>query len=149
MKMLRMIAPALIASMSLAIPQTAMAESEWPMKDGNWVEVTGVRIDDGHYLDYAKFLAGDWRKSNDFAVKQGWISSYEVMWNTHPRRGEPDVYLIVRFPRFPTPEEGEARAEAYRKHMVMTDSQMQAASGERADYRHVISSMLLRSQIWK
>jgi len=145
-----MIAPVVLATMTVAIPQAALGqESEWPFKQAEYVEVTGISIDDGHYLDYANFLAGVWRKSSDFAKAQGWIKSYEIYFNEHRRKGEPDMYLLTRFEKFASPEEQEARDKAYRAHMAMTDAEMEKASEGRADFRHVDGSMLLRRVIWK
>lgn len=73
------------------------AQDAWPMDSGDFVEVSAIKIDDGHTLDYLNHITGLWRKGQDFSKAQGWISSYEVMMNTHPRKGEPDVYLLVRF----------------------------------------------------
>lgn len=145
MKTVKLFAPLFAASMALACPQLAHAQSEWPFVSGEYVEVSGIEIEDGHGLDYANHLAGMWRKGQAFAMEQGWITGYEVLVNSFPRKGEPDVYLITRWTEWESPEEEEARAEAYRKHMAMTETQMQSASGERAEYRHLAGSMLLRS----
>ncbi|AKM11609.1 hypothetical protein AB433_06740 [Croceicoccus naphthovorans] len=140
-----MLAPVALAAATLTVPQVALAQdSEWPMTSGEYVDVAGISIDDGHGLDYAKFLAATWRKGQEFAKSQGWITGYEVMYNVHPRKGEPDVYLLTRFVKWATPEEEEARGKVYRAHMAMTESQMQAASAGRAEYRHVQGSMLLQ-----
>ncbi len=145
MKTVRLLAPLLAATMAFACPQLAMAQDEWPVVGAEYVEVSGIEIDDGHGLDYANHLAGMWRKGQDFAMEQGWITGYEVLVNSFPRKGEPDVYLLTRWTEWETPEEEERRAAAYRAHMAMTESQMQEASSQRADYRTVASSMLLRS----
>ena len=145
MKTARLLAPLVAATMAFACPKLAMAQSEWPFVSGEYVEVSGIEIDDGHGLDYANHLAGMWRKGQAFAMEQGWITGYEVLINSFPRKGEPDVYLMTRWTEWETPEEEEARAEAYRKHMAMTETQMQSASGDRAEYRTVASSILLRS----
>ena len=149
MKNLKLFAAGAAASLMLAMPQAASAQSEFPLEGAGWVEVSGIHIDDGHNLDYANHLAGMWRKGQDFAKAQGWITDYQVLTNVNPREGEPDVYLMTWFPAFATKQEEERRDELYRQHMAMTDSQMEAASGKRADYRKVGSSMLLRQQTWR
>lgn len=137
------------ASLALAFSLPAAAQSEWPTEDGDFVEVSSIRIDDGHALEYANHLAGMWRRGQDYSKAQGWITSYEILLNVHQRSGEPDVYLITRFPRFADPAEARRRDDAYRAHMQRTESQMQAESGNRAKYRHLAGTMLLREQIWK
>lgn len=148
MKVFRYAAPA-AALLSFAFTTPAMAQDEWPFDFGDFVEVSGIDVDDGHDLDYAKHLAGLWKKGQDFAQKQGWITSYEVLQNEFARKGEPDIYLITRFPNFATPAEENKRDAAYRAHMQSTIAQMEAASGERAKYRTQAGSMLLRQLKFK
>jgi hypothetical protein len=62
-----------------------------------------ISVDDGHDLEYATHLANMWRKSQDYALKQGWISGYEILSNEFKRPGEADYYLLTRFPRCPMP----------------------------------------------
>lgn len=135
-----------LASIALAWSLPAAADEGWPLDDGDYVEVSGIEIDDGHALDYANHLAGMWRRGQEFAKTQGWITSYEVMVNVYPRKGEPDVYLLTRFARFADPAEERKRDDAYRAYMERTVAQMQSESGERAKYRTLGGSMLLREQ---
>ena len=107
-----------------------------------------ISVDDGHNLDYAKFLADKWRKQEDYAKSQGWITGYEILANQDKRAGEPDLYLLARFKTLPDAAEDKRRDEAFRKFMATTDTQMEQASGERATYRHQMGSMLLRKLEW-
>lgn len=141
---------AAFAAVSLAFtaPFAAQAQSAWPTKPAEYVEVSGIEVDDGHGLDYANHLAGQWRKGQDYAMQQGWITGYEILTNEHARDGEPDIYLLTRFTNFADSAEGERRDAMYLKHMTATTAQMQAASGDRAKYRKQKGSMLLRRQVW-
>ena len=113
-----------------------------PMTGGDYVEVSSVSIDDGHFGDYANFLADTWRKRQEFAKKQGWITGYEVMANVNKRAGEPDLILVIRMPAIASGAEDEKRGAAMRDFAKQTDTQMEAASAERAKYRHVTGSTL-------
>lgn len=136
---------AALAALSLAVmPFAAAHADQYPFVDGDYVEVSSISIDDGHDLDYAKHLAGMWRKTEDFAVKQGWITGYEILENVHKRAGEPDLYLVTRFARFADAAEGEKREAAYQAFFQKTIAEEQAESGERAKYRHQMGTMLLR-----
>ncbi len=88
------------ASLTLAFAAPAMADDPWPVESGDYVEVSMIAVDDGADLQYMNHLAGQWRKGQDFAKAQGWISGYEILANQNKRPGEPDYYLITRFPRF-------------------------------------------------
>ena len=139
---------ALAAAASLAFAAPALAQND-PFVGGDYVTVTGVSIDDGHYLDYATFLSGFWKAQEDFAVKQGWSTGYEILANVNRRKGEPDLYLVRRFKNIPDGIEGDRRAAQIRAQVKMDDAQMEAASGDRAKFRHVDSDMLLQELHWR
>lgn len=132
-------AAVMAASLALAFATPAMAQSD-PFVGGDYVDVASVTIDDGHYLDYATFLETKWRDEQEFALKQGWITGYEVLANTHKRPGEPDLILVTRYAAAPTGAESDRRNKLFLAHVSATDAAMEAASGDRAKYRHVIGS---------
>lgn len=134
------------ATMGFASPVMAQ---EWPVVPGDYWEVTAIKIDDGANLKYAQHMAGRYRASQDYAKSQGWITDYHILLNTHPREGEPDVYLVVIFDKWITAEEGERRAAQYREYMQTTVAKLEAESGERASYRTIAGTMLLRDLNWR
>jgi hypothetical protein len=129
------------ASLALVFATPVAAQSN-PLKPGDYVEVGSISVDDGHYLDYARFLADDWRKRQEYAKQQGWITGYEVLANVNRRAGEPDLILITRYRAMPDAAEGERRDAAMRAYVSQTDAQMEAASGDRAKYRRQLGSTL-------
>jgi hypothetical protein len=131
------------ALLTLASAPPAMAQN-FPLAEGEYVQMASITIDDGHFGDYADFLAGYWRAQEDFMKAQGWITSYEILSNINKRPGEPDLYLIERMKSLPDAAEIARRNEVMRAQMKLTDAQMEAASGERSKYRHVIGSALLQ-----
>lgn len=146
---LRIHIAAAAASLCLALAAPATAQDAYPMDQGDYVELSGITIDDGHTIDYLNHVAGVWRRGQEFAKSQGWITSYEVLANAYPRKGEPDIYLIVRTPRLADAAEDLKRDQAFRAHMQRTISQMQTESGDRAKFRHLSGTMLLRELRFK
>ena len=146
MKSVRL-AVAAAALVCAAIP-TAGAAQEWPVNPGDYVEVSMITVDDGHDLDYANHLAGQWRKSQDFAKQQGWITNYQIWTNEFARNGEPDIWLVTWFPTMTDAAEAMRREKAFNDFMKTTAAQQQAESGKRATYRKLSGSMLLRNQTW-
>lgn len=131
---------------------TAMAPvraGDWPMTQGDFWEVTGVHLKDGGALSYAQFLAKDWKADQEFAKSKGWIKDYMIMANAYPRKGEPDLYLVVRTERLPTGAEGEKRNDEYLAWRKKTEAQMQKESGNRLEFRDIGSSMLLQELKFK
>ena len=134
-------AAVMAASLALAWSVPGIAQTN-PFTGGDYVSVASITIDDGHFGDYAAYLATKWRDQQEFAKAQGWITSYEVLSNENKRKGEPDLILVTRFHNTPDGAEGERRSKLYLEHVKATDAQMDAASGERAKYRHVDGSQL-------
>lgn len=140
---------AALAAIGCVVAAAPAQAQNFPMNPGEYVEMTSISIDDGHNLDYATFLAGQWKDQEEFAKSQGWISSYEVLQNLDKRAGEPDLYLVVHMKSIPDAAEMIRRDQVVRDHTRMTDAQMEAGSGDRAKYRHVIGSMLLQQLVFK
>lgn len=134
------------AAFVLAMPAAAQDNpSLW--KAGQYWDVSGITVKEGHGLKYAQHLANVWAKQQDFAKSKGWISGYHVLSNSYPREGEPDLYLVVIFDRMVGEEEGEKRGDEMRAHMQTTMEKMQAEAGQRAEYRTLNSNMLLRELV--
>ena len=122
----------------------AQAQDEPPFIGGDYWEVTGIKTADGAGLKYSRWLAGEWRKNNEFAKSQGWIKDFMVINNVHARADEPDLYLIRVFENMATVEEGEERRKKYMAWVKKSMDKMQEESGNRAEYRNIMSTSLLR-----
>ena len=95
------------ATMICAFPAAAQ---EVPLVGGDYWDVAAIKIDDGHFADYADFLVTDSRKQNEYAKSKGWIKAYYILSNNNPRKDEPDLYLVTVSDRIPTPAEAAAAA---------------------------------------
>jgi len=134
---------ALCAS-SLAVGTSAWAADEWPLVSGDYWEVTGIDIKDGGGWTYANWLATEWRDNLEFSKSKGWIKDYMILANVYERSGEPTIYLIRVMEDIPTGAEGEKRQKEYMEWRKKSIEQMQGESGDRAEYREVMSSSLLQ-----
>jgi len=134
------------ATMFVAVPATAQ---DIPLVTGNFWNVTSVTIDDGHFSSYADYLAGQYRKQEDFAKSKGWIKDYYILSNNNKRTGEPDLYLVEVFDHVTTPAEDLAREKDMNAHLAQTTRQGEAGSGERAKYRHIGGTMMLQEMLYR
>jgi hypothetical protein len=75
------------ATMLCAVPAAAQ---DLPLVGGDYWDVTSVKIDDGHFGDYADFLAGQFRRNNEFAKSKGWIKAYYIFSNVNNRADQGD-----------------------------------------------------------
>ena len=122
----------------------AQAQDEPPFIPGDYWEVTGIKLADGAGLKYARWLAGEWRKNSEFAKSQGWIKDFMVISNVHDRSDEPDLFLIRVFENMATVDEGEERRKKYLEWAKKSMDKMAEESGNRAEYRTIMSTTLLR-----
>ena len=134
------------ATMAFAVPAAAQ---DVPLVNGNFWSVTGISINDGHFSTYADYLAGQYRKQQDFMKSKGWIKDYYILGNANKRTGEPDLYLVQIFDHMTTPAEDIAREKEMNAYMAQTTRQGEAGSGERAKYRTLGSNMLLQEQVYR
>ena len=130
----------------LALSFPAVAQ-DLPLVGGDYWDVTSVKIDDGHFGDYADFLAGQFRKDNEFAKSKGWIKAYYILSNNNPRKDEPDLYLVTVSDRMPTPAEAIARNKEMNAYLQSDDRKQLAGSGHRATFRHLEGDMLLQQMV--
>lgn len=135
---------AALCASSMAVGTTASAAEEWPFVSGDYWEVTGIDIKDGGGYKYAKWLASEWRENLEFSKSKGWIKDYMVLANVYERSDEPTIYLIRVMEDVPTGAEGEQRQKEYMAWRKKSIEQMQGESGNRAEYREVMSSSLLQ-----
>ena len=138
---------AALGAVALVVPSMASSQ-ELPLKGGDFWDVGSVTIDDGHFGDYADFLAGQYRKNMEFQKSKGWIKGYHILANVNARDGEPDLYLVTIFDHVTTPAEDIAREKEMNAFMAQTTRQAMAGSGQRATYRHLKGDMLLQEQLW-
>lgn len=117
---------------------------EWPMVAGEYWEVTGIDIKDGGGLKYTQWLASEWKSNMEFSKSKGWIKDYKIFSNVHARANEPDMYLITVSESVVSGAEFQKRTDEFRAWKKKTLEQMQSESGNRAEYREVMSDMLLQ-----
>lgn len=135
-----------LAATALTLPLAApLAAQDYPLVPGEYVQMNGIDVEDGEgALKYAQWLATEWKRFQEYAKSQGWITDYGIYTNVNPRAGEPDVYLVTTFASLPDAAEQERRDRAFDAWSKTTVQQQAAASGNRATYRTVVSSMLLQ-----
>ena len=134
------------ATIAIAVPAAAQ---DIPLVSGNFWNVSEITIDDGHFSTYADYLAGKWRKQEEFAKSKGWIKDYYILGNNNKRAGEPDLYLVEVFDHMTTPAEDLVREKEMNAFMAQTSRQGEAGSADRAKYRHLGGTMLLQEQVYR
>ncbi len=79
----------------LLTPMLAFAEA--PFKQGTYWAITSVEVHPGKFDAYIENLNNLWRKQMDRLIEQEKVVSYKMLNNVHPRKGEPDLWLMVEW----------------------------------------------------
>ena len=137
-----------VAAATILLTSVPALGQELPVKSGDFWDVAAITVDDGHFPDYVDFLAGEWRKRNDFSKSKGWIKDYKIFSNVNARDGEPDLYLVTVFDHMTTPAEDIQREKEMNAFMASTTRQGAAGSAHRATYRKLRGDMLLQEMMF-
>ena len=148
-KSMKNIALALALTAASTMLATSAFAQEWPLAGGDYWDVTGIDVKDGGDLKYSTWLATEWKKNAEFAKSKGWIKDYKIFANSNPRSGEPDLYLVRVMENLASGPEGEKRDKEYREWSEKSMEQLQTESGNRAEYREVLSSSLLQELLFR
>ena len=131
----------LATTMMLAAPATAQDTAYTP---GTYWVVQGITVEDGQLENYMDYIAATYRKSQDFAKQNGWISGYTILQNVNRRLDEPHLYLVTELPRLATPQEEVERERKLNEHMQQTSRQATEQSGQRVAMRKLGNNLLLQ-----
>jgi hypothetical protein len=137
----------LVSSMlcaAFALTPLRVSANDYPLVGGDFYEITGVHLKGGGAVAYANFLATEWKADQEFAKSKNWIKSYMVLGNAYPRKGEPDLYLVVVSERLPTGAEQDKRDDEYMAWRKKTQAQMAKESGNRLEIREIETNSLMQ-----
>ena len=84
------------AALTLAMAGPAAAQ-ESSYNPGTVWQFSNIQIEPGQFEKYVDYLAGNWRKINEFGKKEGMVVSYHVFTVNNRREGEPDLILAVEY----------------------------------------------------
>ncbi len=113
--------------------------------EGPVLAVTSVKVLDGQFENYMKFLDGTYKASMEASKKAGLILDYSVF-NASPRKPEDaDLYLVVTYPNMATFDGLDAKMEPIMASVTkMNLMQRDEASGKRTVMRTILGTELIR-----
>jgi len=110
---------------------------------GNIWYVSGIDVLDGQFENYTAWLAEEWVKFRKLNATHGNEVGYHVLFNTNPRDGEPDLYLVTINKDFMKIAEGLALEKKVNEAMAKDRREFETESAARAPMRKVMSSIEL------
>ena len=123
------------------LPATAQELSYTP---GTVWNISNIQVEPGQTQRYLDYLAGDWKKLNEFGKKEGYVVSYHVFSVNNPRSGEPDLILAVEYKDYYTNAEQLAQQKRLEAFLASDARKMESQSGERKAMRKLAGSVELQ-----
>lgn len=129
----------------LLVLSCVVSAQERPYKDGPVSVVTSVKVMDGQFENYMKYLATTWRGSMAASKEAGMVLDYAV-YDASPRRADDaDLYLVTTYPNMAMLDGMTEKMDPIMaKTMRMNMSQREEAAGKRTVMRTILGSETLR-----
>ena len=105
---------------------------------------TNVQIEPGQFENYMDYLDHEFKKLNDFGVKEGNIISHHVFSVNNARSGEPDLILAVESRDYLTNAqqlELQKKTEAF---LAKDNRKLTTEAGDRKSMRKITGNMELQ-----
>jgi hypothetical protein len=131
------------AAALLALGTAASAQSSSYTPGSVWT-FTNVVIEPGQFENYMDFLDKEYKKSNDFGIKEGYILSYHVFQVNNARNGEPDLILAVESKDYLSNAQQLEVQKKYEAFMAKDNRKMTTESGDRKVMRKFVGGMELQ-----
>ena len=131
----------LALSLGVAVPAAAQDSSYTP---GGYTDVSDIDVLDGQFENYMDYLSGSWKKQQEFAKSKGYITSYQVLSNPYARDGEPDLYLVINYPKVYDAAEELRQQKEFEAFMKADTRTLAAQYGARSTMRRPMGQAQLR-----
>lgn len=138
----------LLAIVLLGLATASHAQSTRVYKEGPVTEVTYIKIKDGRFDDYMKFLDTTFKSLMEANKKAGLITGYAVYAATARTPQEPDLILAITYANMAALDRSEESEALAVQTLGSMDSQNKAAI-ERGVMREVLGSQIIRELILK
>lgn len=135
---------AFAAALALSCVGFAAFAEDHPYSEGPVINVASIRTVDGHFDDYMKWLATEWKRQQEIAKKLGYIVSYEVV-TVEPRSPhDPDLYLITTYKNWAALDDAIAKGDEVVKQLGQTNDQSNKEQAARSSIRTILGSQTMQ-----
>ncbi len=139
-------AAALLGAVTLAAPAVAQESS---YKPGTVWEASRIKVLPGQFENYMDWLAGQWKKIQEFGKAEGVIVSYHVLATNNRRNDEPHLILIVQYKDYMSTAQQEAMQKRVNAMLAQDNRKAATANGQRAVMRESLGSTEYQELILK
>ncbi len=143
---------AAVSAMGLlvATPALAAPDPEAPsFENGPVWDFTEGKTQDGHFDDYMKWLAGQWKAQEEALKKAGYITDYKVFVMSDPRENEGNIMLATEYPNMAAFDHSVAEQYAMQKRIFGSLTQASQQQAARGSIRTIKADYLMREAMLK
>lgn len=141
---------ALAVSLALAVtPAIAKDENAPVFENGAVLDVSSIQTKDGHFNDYMRWLATDWKRQEEAMKKAGVILDYHVYLVQNQRAGEPDIFLTQTYKNMAVFDATQAQQYALQAKIAGSIAKADQSQVGRGSIRTVMGDMMMREAVLK
>lgn len=137
-----------LALATATVPATVVAQASNYSYGTVW-EVTRVKVLPGQFENYMDYLAGRWKKIQEFGKKEGVVVSYRVLGVNNARHGEPNLVLLTEYRDYLTNAQRKAYEDKLNAFLSETNRAAEKAGGERVAMREQMGSIEYQELVLK
>jgi len=137
---------ALVPALALT---AAFADDARPYDNGPVWDFSMIQTKGGHFDDYMKFVATNWKAQQEAAKAKGWVLDYKVFSVTDPRDNEPDIILAIEYKNMGVFDVAIEEQEALTKKVFGSLPASNKAAVDRESIRTLKGDVLTRELILK
>ncbi len=138
----------LMIAAAVAAPTTAVAQ-ESSYKPGSVWTASRIHVLPGQFDNYMDYLAGQWKRVNEFGKKEGVVLSYHVLQVSNPRKDEPNLILLIENKDYMPTAQQEALRVKLNAFLAADDRKQDAASAARGPMRELWGSIEYQELVLK
>lgn len=146
--MKHLLAAVAISSALLATPALAASGPPYANNGPVW-DYTMVKVKDGHFTEYMRWLDTEWKAQEQALVKGGYAIGYKVLIPADPRPREANLILATEYKNMAAFDTPPAVIQAFMEKQF--GSLKKASEGEvaRGSIRKVMGDVLVREAVLK
>jgi hypothetical protein len=141
---------AVAASLTLGLaPALAADNNAPPFENGAVLDVSSIQTKDGHFNDYMRWLATDWKRQEEAMKKAGVITDYHVYLVQNQRAGEPDIFLTQTYKNMAVFDATQAQQYALQAKIAGSIAKSDQGQSARGSMRTLMGDVMMRAAVLK
>jgi hypothetical protein len=132
------------ALVTFVLMTSAASAADHKYKEGPVVNIASIRTEYGKFEDYMNYLDTTWKKSQEAAMKAGYITGYKVLTVEARTPSDPDIYLIIMYKNWAALDDQLAKGDAITEAVEGSLDAANKAAVDRGKMRTVLGSQTIQ-----